>query len=104
VSAGTEFSSGGFQPGDPRSLSLTSAFRRKIIRMGAEDQGDDRTAEEKRRVGLCADCSYARRIVSSRGSVFYLCERSASDPVFPKYPRLPVYSCRGYVPDRLRNS
>jgi len=28
--------------------------------------------------------------------VFSLCERSRSDPSFPRYPRLPVMSCRGY--------
>jgi hypothetical protein len=46
--------------------------------------------------GLCADCLHARRIESPRGSVFYLCELSLSDPRFPKYPRLPVVSCSGY--------
>ena len=37
-----------------------------------------------------------RLVESDRGSTFYLCERSASDPGFPKYPRLPVLQCRGY--------
>jgi hypothetical protein len=49
-------------------------------------------------VGLCADCQYARRIESSRGSVFYLCKRSFTDPAFPQYPRLPVIECPGYAP------
>ncbi len=53
---------------------------------------------ERHRVGLCATCLYARRIKSRRGSVFYLCRRSASDPNFPKYPRLPVVSCSGHEP------
>jgi hypothetical protein len=39
-----------------------------------------------------------RQIESDRGSVFYLCERSAIDASFPKYPRLPVLQCRGYEP------
>jgi hypothetical protein len=47
--------------------------------------------------GLCATCGHARRIVSTRDSIFYLCELSASDPYFPKYPRLPVLDCSGYV-------
>lgn len=47
--------------------------------------------------GLCADCEYTRRIVSGRGSVFYLCERSKTDPAYPKYPRMPVRQCAGYV-------
>jgi hypothetical protein len=47
--------------------------------------------------GLCASCTHARRVESSRGSVFYLCERSAIDPSYPKYPRLPVLQCSGYA-------
>jgi len=37
-----------------------------------------------------------RRIVSDRGSVFYLCELAKIDARFAKYPRLPVLSCFGY--------
>ncbi len=47
-------------------------------------------------VGLCSDCEHARIIRSDRGSIFYLCRLSATDPSFPKYPRLPVLSCPGY--------
>jgi hypothetical protein len=46
--------------------------------------------------GLCNACLHARRIESSRGSAFYLCELSLTDPHFPKYPRLPVLSCEGF--------
>jgi hypothetical protein len=28
-------------------------------------------------------------------STFYLCERSFTDPDYPKYPRLPVVACPG---------
>jgi hypothetical protein len=35
---------------------------------------------------------------NTRGSRFSLCERSKTDPAFPKYPRLPVTSCHGYEP------
>jgi hypothetical protein len=48
--------------------------------------------------GLCDSCQHALRIQSDRGSVFYLCELSASDPRFPKYPALPVIQCPGYKP------
>jgi hypothetical protein len=48
-------------------------------------------------VGLCAACQHARLIRSDRGSIFYLCGLSAQDPAFPKYPRLPVLECSGYV-------
>ena len=46
--------------------------------------------------GLCARCTHLRIIRSDRGSTFYLCRRSATDPAYPQYPRLPVMSCRGY--------
>jgi hypothetical protein len=51
---------------------------------------------ESDRVGLCADCTHARQIESSRGSSFLLCQLSATDPRFPKYPRLPVLQCAGF--------
>lgn len=47
-------------------------------------------------VGLCARCVFMREIRSDRGSTFYMCQRSATDPSFPKYPRLPLLQCRGY--------
>jgi hypothetical protein len=48
-------------------------------------------------VGLCATCRHARPVDTSRNR-FWLCERSASDPRYPKYPRLPVLECPGYEP------
>jgi len=57
---------------------------------------------ERAHAGLCADCRHAQKIISSRGSNFYLCERSFSDPTFAKYPALPVRSCPGYEPQRAR--
>lgn len=51
---------------------------------------------EREYAGLCADCRFVRRMRSDRGSTFYLCERSSTDPSFPKYPRLPISQCRGY--------
>jgi hypothetical protein len=47
-------------------------------------------------VGLCASCRHARRLRSSKGSDFWLCERSRSDPKYRKYPQLPVVSCPGH--------
>ena len=47
--------------------------------------------------GLCATCRHVRVVRSDRESVFYLCELSFVDARFPKYPRLPVLSCEGYV-------
>jgi hypothetical protein len=54
-------------------------------------------ADVPARIGLCHDCQFMRRMSSDRGSVFLLCERSKTDPRFPKYPRLPVLQCSGYV-------
>ena len=48
--------------------------------------------------GLCATCRFMRQMESDRGSIFYLCEWSATDASFPKYPRLPVVRCAAYAP------
>jgi len=48
------------------------------------------------RAGLCASCRHGRVIESDRGSRFWLCERSRTDPSFPRFPPLPVRTCRGY--------
>ena len=48
------------------------------------------------RVGLCAECVHGRRIESDRGSEFWMCELSAEDSRFAKYPRLPVLKCEGF--------
>jgi len=53
---------------------------------------------EEERAGLCASCSHLKKNRSDRGSVFYYCRKSESDPEFPKYPPLPVRNCRGYEP------
>jgi hypothetical protein len=49
------------------------------------------------RAGLCATCAHVQRVGSSRGSVFYLCRLSFTDPRFPRYPSLPVMACAGYT-------
>jgi hypothetical protein len=46
--------------------------------------------------GLCADCVHAREITSARGSTFWRCALSDTNPTFPKYPRVPVISCLGF--------
>jgi len=56
----------------------------------------DKPCSDSNRAGLCASCKHVRIIRSDRGSVFYLCRRSATDPNYAQYPRLPVVSCRGY--------
>lgn len=54
---------------------------------------------EAERVGICFACVHARRVVSDRGSRFYRCGLADVDAGFCRYPRLPVRSCRGYLPD-----
>jgi hypothetical protein len=49
------------------------------------------------RAGLCATCLHCR-IVKTERSTFYLCQRSFTDPRFPKYPPIPVRACTGYEP------
>ena len=48
--------------------------------------------------GLCDRCRHQRLVPNTRGSVFSLCERSRTDPAYPRYPRLPVLSCPGFEP------
>jgi hypothetical protein len=53
------------------------------------------TRHHEQDVGLCGRCQIVQ---SSRGSRFYLCRLAAIDARFPKYPRLPVLQCPGFVP------
>jgi hypothetical protein len=46
--------------------------------------------------GLCANCRNAREVRSST-SLFVLCELSATDLRYAKYPRLPVVRCEGFA-------
>lgn len=46
-------------------------------------------------IGLCERCRHARVVPTPR-SLFWLCERSRTDPRFPRYPRLPVRACDGF--------
>jgi hypothetical protein len=48
--------------------------------------------------GLCGHCLYRKIIRSDKGSEFTQCLRSFTDASYPKYPRLPVVVCGGYVP------
>lgn len=45
--------------------------------------------------GLCERCRQGRAIEGAR-STFWLCERSRTDPAYPRYPRLPVLRCQGF--------
>jgi hypothetical protein len=50
--------------------------------------------------GLCDTCRWQRLVPNTRGSTFSLCERSRTDPDYPRYPRLPVRVCAGHEPQQ----
>lgn len=49
--------------------------------------------------GLCGTCRHARVLKTKSLASVYLCGLSEKDPALPKYPRLPMPSCRGYAAD-----
>lgn len=50
--------------------------------------------------GLCGHCVHAREINSDRGPRYLLCGRAKDEPLrYPKYPHLPVFTCRGFEPN-----
>ena len=46
--------------------------------------------------GLCDTCRHQFLVSTTRGPEYSRCERSKTDPRFPKYPRVPVRECPGY--------
>ncbi len=48
--------------------------------------------------GLCGTCTHAKVLLSDRGSRFYRCGLSDTDPRYARYPALPVVHCQGYAP------
>jgi hypothetical protein len=51
--------------------------------------------------GLCGACQHARVITTGRGGRFWLCQRSTTDPRFPRYPALPIVRCPGFQPGEV---
>jgi len=47
--------------------------------------------------GICSQCVHVKVLTSDKGSVFMQCQRGLTDERFPKYPRLPVLRCAGFV-------
>ena len=45
--------------------------------------------------GRCATCRHAE-ILRSKRSVFVRCARADLDPRYPRYPALPVLTCKGF--------
>ena len=50
------------------------------------------------RSGLCATCVHLDVKRSQRGSIFFYCKRSETDPRFVRYPPIPVVACAGHEP------
>lgn len=48
-------------------------------------------------IGLCQTCLHHSLVKNARDSEFHLCEKSKIDSSFPKYPRLPVHECKGFL-------
>jgi len=63
----------------------------------SEGTGGERGGQRAVDVGLCLACRHSRRVPTPRAT-YWLCELSAIDPRFEKYPRLPVRACSGYEP------
>lgn len=65
-------------------------------RVGPTAEDTPAPIEDPDPVGLCRDCRFARQ-VPSQTTTYWLCRRSADDPSFPRYPRLPIRACRGFA-------
>jgi len=53
-------------------------------------------ADDGQRAGLCARCAHVQIVTSDRGSRFFMCRRSLTDPRFRRYPPIPVIACVGF--------
>jgi len=45
---------------------------------------------------LCEFCLHMKEVVSGKGSRFLMCQKSADDNHFQKYPPQPIVQCRGF--------
>ena len=45
---------------------------------------------------LCETCGWMREVTTPKGSRFFLCELSSTNPAYAKYPPQPVVRCQGY--------
>ncbi len=51
---------------------------------------------QKHPFGLCDLFTHQKIMTTPRGSVFTLCQLNFKDPLYPKYPPVPVRECTGY--------
>ena len=76
-----------------RAASSVNYLRRAARSTGRRREERDTSCV---RAGLCDRCRHQRVIRNTRGSSFSLCERSRTDPAYPRYPRVPVERCAGF--------
>ncbi|MEZ4826909.1 MAG: hypothetical protein R3C61_11600 [Bacteroidia bacterium] len=50
------------------------------------------------KTSLCHTCAFMREVSNKRGSIFFQCEKSRSNPSYARYPMQPVWTCKGYEP------
>ena len=84
------------RPLPPESAAVADDLK-WLIRAMTDDKRGTRSRTDA--VGLCGTCQHVKRVDSAKGSRFYLCRLSETDPRFRRYPPLPVLRCGGYSPD-----
>ncbi len=78
----------------PEGPPAEDAGEIELVETGARGGG---SREHVAAAGLCALCSHMRPAFS-RHSAYLRCALAGRDDRFPRYPRLPVLSCRGFEP------
>jgi hypothetical protein len=76
-----------------RSGSIAAHLARHIP---ASDPVVIKTMKEANTSSICFSCEHGNSIVSGKNSSFLQCRKHFADPSYPKYPLLPVFSCKGY--------
>lgn len=68
--------------------------------MSAAGSGPDSAGQESvlAMAGLCAECGHVLVRPTHKGTIYLRCGLAATDPRFPRYPRLPVLQCDGFTP------
>jgi hypothetical protein len=62
-----------------------------------DQQVTDRLSHVRQSAGLCGSCRHAVLRPTRRGTFYLRCALAATDARYPKYPRLPVIRCDGYL-------
>ena len=87
--------------GERKSLIMVLDLDGRFVEAATVMEQVPGVSVDPKSVGLCLDCANVKVIRSDRGPVYYLCGLAATNPLFRKYPPLPVITCSGYQPNRL---